>query len=145
MFYSTLLLAAAALCGLVTAQNGTFSTSGPLTIDPNSVPIDTRNGWCIGQRGNCPLACGGSATKNSCDAVRTTPTHTHHTSLTPAPDEPNLPMHLHRRQPPELHQLQQHAALLHLRPMDHRLQSGGRQQPAETQRLRLRAVWQQES
>jgi hypothetical protein len=72
MFYSTLLLATAALCGLATAQNGTFSTSGPLMVDPNSVPIATRDGWCIGQRGNCPLACGGSAYPNNCYPVRPT-------------------------------------------------------------------------
>ena len=65
MFYSTLLIAAAALCGLVSAQN--YSTSGGnLTVVPDSVPLDLRQAWCRGQRASCPEICGGDASQNLC-------------------------------------------------------------------------------
>lgn len=67
MYYSTLFIAAAAVFGLASAQN--YSTSGPLTVDPNSVPLDLRQSWCRGQTGNCPLICGGQAFPNNCSAV----------------------------------------------------------------------------
>ena len=67
MFYSTLLIAATTLCGLASAQN--YSTSGPLTIDPNSVDLDLRQSWCRGQTANCPLICGGQAYPNQCFVV----------------------------------------------------------------------------
>ena len=46
----------------------------PQTIDPNSVPIGTRQQWCTNQEASCPLLCtqvGGnnSPTSNTCDAV----------------------------------------------------------------------------
>ncbi|KAK3115823.1 hypothetical protein LTR53_004442 [Teratosphaeriaceae sp. CCFEE 6253] len=66
MFYSTLLLAATALTGLVSAQN--YSTSGPLTIDPNGVSYDLRLAWCRAQQNSCPQICGGQAYPNNCDA-----------------------------------------------------------------------------
>lgn len=76
MFYSILILAAAAL---TSAQNGSssgyYSTSGPLEIDPNSVSQDLRMAWCRGQQNNCPKICGGpdaglgAAYPNSCDPV----------------------------------------------------------------------------
>ncbi len=45
------------------------------TIDPNSVPLATRQGWCQSQQTACPLLClqlsGTDATTsaNDCDAV----------------------------------------------------------------------------
>lgn len=70
MFYSTLLLAAAAFTGLASAQN--YSTSGPLTVPADSVPIDLRLSWCRAQINNCPLICGGTASTNTCDGVSMT-------------------------------------------------------------------------
>lgn len=67
MFYSTLLLAATALTGLVSAQN--YSTSGAIAVDPNSVDYDTRLSWCRAQTNSCPQICGGQAYPNTCDAV----------------------------------------------------------------------------
>ncbi|KXL42022.1 hypothetical protein M433DRAFT_150136 [Acidomyces richmondensis BFW] len=66
MFYSRLLIAAAALTGLASAQN--YSTSGPLSVVPNSVPYDTRLAWCRAQTNSCPMICGGQASPNTCDA-----------------------------------------------------------------------------
>ncbi|KAK5132437.1 hypothetical protein LTR08_009048 [Meristemomyces frigidus] len=70
MFYSTLLIAASALTGLVSAQN--YSTSGALSIDPNGVDYDTRLSWCRAQTNSCPQICGGQASPNSCDATALT-------------------------------------------------------------------------
>jgi len=70
MFYSTLLLAATALTGLVSAQN--YSTSGPLTVVPSSVDLTLRQAWCRGQQNSCPLICGGQAYPNNCDPVSIT-------------------------------------------------------------------------
>ena len=67
MFYSTLLIAASAFTGLVSAQ--TYSTSGNLTIDPNGVDYNTRLSWCRAETNSCPLICGGQASPNTCDAV----------------------------------------------------------------------------
>lgn len=36
---------------------------------PDSVPINTRNNWCIYQRQNCPEVCGGQAYPNNCSVV----------------------------------------------------------------------------
>ncbi|OJJ71632.1 hypothetical protein ASPBRDRAFT_30044 [Aspergillus brasiliensis CBS 101740] len=69
------LIAIASLAGLVLSQN----TS---SIDPNSVPIDTRTSsdrvtieqWCQSQTSSCPLLCyqlpnaSGSPKENTCDA-----------------------------------------------------------------------------
>ena len=70
MFYSTVLLAATALTGLVSAQN--YSTSGPLSITPSSVDYNTRLAWCRAQTNSCPQICGGQASPNTCDPVCTT-------------------------------------------------------------------------
>lgn len=67
MFSSRLVIAAAALCGVVSAQ--VYSTSGNITVDPNSVPDATRLGWCRAQTQTCPQVCGGQASPNSCDPV----------------------------------------------------------------------------
>ncbi|KAK4546043.1 hypothetical protein LTR36_002180 [Oleoguttula mirabilis] len=67
MFYSTLLIAATALTGLVSAQN--YSTSGALTIDPSGVLYDTRLAWCRAETNSCPQICGGQASPNTCDAT----------------------------------------------------------------------------
>lgn len=67
MFYSTLLVAATALTGLVSAQN--YSTSGALSIDVSQVPYDTRLAWCRAETNSCPEICGGQASPNTCDAV----------------------------------------------------------------------------
>ncbi|KAK5737426.1 hypothetical protein LTR17_006653 [Elasticomyces elasticus] len=66
MFYSTLLIAATAFTGFVSAQN--YSTSGPLTIDPNGVPYADRLAWCRSQQISCPQLCGGVAQPNTCDS-----------------------------------------------------------------------------
>lgn len=50
------------------------STKAQYVIDPESVPIETRNKWCVSQEAVCPLLClqlpGASATtaSNTCDA-----------------------------------------------------------------------------
>ncbi|KAF2764809.1 hypothetical protein EJ03DRAFT_331521 [Teratosphaeria nubilosa] len=64
MFFSTILLAAAAAVG-VSAQN--YSTSGSLSITPDSVDYNTRLAWCVSENNNCREICGGEATV-SCDA-----------------------------------------------------------------------------
>ncbi|KAH9844510.1 Pci domain-containing protein [Teratosphaeria destructans] len=64
MFFSTILLAATAAVG-VSAQN--YSTSGPLSIVPDSVAYNTRLAWCVSENNNCREICGGQATV-SCDA-----------------------------------------------------------------------------
>ncbi|KAK0859942.1 hypothetical protein LTS02_008809 [Friedmanniomyces endolithicus] len=66
MFYSTLLIAATALNGFVSAQN--YTTSGPINITASSVPYDTRLAWCRAQQNSCPMLCGGQASPNSCDS-----------------------------------------------------------------------------
>ncbi|KAK1065081.1 hypothetical protein LTR74_008193 [Friedmanniomyces endolithicus] len=66
MFYSTLLIAATALTGFVSAQN--YTTSGPINITASSVPYDTRLAWCRAQQNSCPMLCGGQASPNSCDS-----------------------------------------------------------------------------
>lgn len=91
MFSSTLLLAAATLCGLVGAQN--YSTSGPLSIDPNSVSMDTRMAWCRGQTNNCPLICGGQASPNTCNPVSNTPKPSRHEHCTALPTQPTPSQH----------------------------------------------------
>lgn len=75
--FTLLLASAAALTGLVSAQNGSYSTSGPLYVDPNSIPIALRQSWCRGQQNNCWMICGGGADANlgdaypnECDPVR---------------------------------------------------------------------------
>lgn len=67
MFYSTLFIAVTALSGFVSAQN--YSTSGNLTIDPNSVELTLRQAWCRAEQNNCPLICGGRDSSNNCDPV----------------------------------------------------------------------------
>jgi len=67
MFYSTLLVAATAFTGFVSAQN--YSTSGAISITPSSVDYDTRLSWCRAQTNSCPQICGGTASPNTCDAV----------------------------------------------------------------------------
>lgn len=70
MFYSTVLLAATALSGLVGAQSMNETGTGP-TIDAGSVSYSTRQGWCRIQTQSCPQICGGrtEAGGNECDPV----------------------------------------------------------------------------
>ena len=67
MFYSTLLIAATALSGLVSAQN--FSYNGPYVVDPGTVDPDLRTAWCRGQTASCSSICHGDASMNNCDPV----------------------------------------------------------------------------
>jgi len=68
MFYSTLIVAASAFTGLVSAQN--YSTSGSnLTVVPSSVDYPTRQSWCRAQTNSCPELCGGQTSANDCDPV----------------------------------------------------------------------------
>ena len=66
MFSSTLLVAVTALSTLVSAQN--YSTSGPLSIEVDQIPIALRQSWCRAQLISCPEICGG-ANPNRCEAV----------------------------------------------------------------------------
>ncbi|KAL2216031.1 hypothetical protein M432DRAFT_85050 [Thermoascus aurantiacus ATCC 26904] len=50
MLARTLLLALTSAVSLVTAQD-------TRTIDPNSVPLSTRDNWCDSQKSACPLLC----------------------------------------------------------------------------------------
>lgn len=71
MFYSTLLLAAAAFSGVVTAQSTNETGSGP-QLDAGTVPIATRQQWCRTQTQSCPRLCGGQTEGgdgNNCDPV----------------------------------------------------------------------------
>lgn len=70
MFYSTVLLAAAAFTGLASAQN--YTTSGPLNITASQIDPNTRASWCLAQTHSCPEICGGQAYPNSCDQVSST-------------------------------------------------------------------------
>lgn len=67
MFYKSFLLATTALTGLVSAQN--YSTSGALSVVPNSVAYVLRQSWCRAQTNSCPEICGGQAYPNNCDPV----------------------------------------------------------------------------
>lgn len=66
MFFPTIAVAAVAAL---------FSTATAQTIDPNSVPLATRDAWCTSQISACPLICtqetnGSAATySNTCDAT----------------------------------------------------------------------------
>ncbi|KAM0701310.1 hypothetical protein Q7P35_011671 [Cladosporium inversicolor] len=67
MFYSTVVLAAAAFSGLVAAQSG----NSTVTIDPNSVTAATRQTWCRAQLQTCPQLCEDQRTTaggNTCDS-----------------------------------------------------------------------------
>lgn len=67
MFYSTVVLAAAAFSGLVAAQSG----NSTVTIDPNSVTAATRQTWCRAQLQTCPKLCPDERTTaggNTCDS-----------------------------------------------------------------------------
>ena len=59
MFYSTVLLAAAAFTGAVTAQSMNETGTGP-KIDAGSVTYATRQQWCRIQTQNCPRICDGA-------------------------------------------------------------------------------------
>ncbi|KAF2480688.1 hypothetical protein BDY17DRAFT_198066 [Neohortaea acidophila] len=67
MFSSTLLVATAALAGLVSAQTLNYTTSGPLNITASQVPISQRDTWCSSQMITCPQICGGQAYPNTCN------------------------------------------------------------------------------
>ncbi|KEF60054.1 uncharacterized protein A1O9_04904 [Exophiala aquamarina CBS 119918] len=61
---------------LLTAALAALTTSAvSQTIDPNSVPLSTREAWCLSQIAQCPLIClqeaGNSAAtySNTCDAA----------------------------------------------------------------------------
>ncbi|KAI7267019.1 hypothetical protein KC345_g8030 [Hortaea werneckii] len=97
MLYSTFLVAATAFTGFVSAQSSSSTQSssgaqttgavnqtgtqtdqtgddgeGQYTIDPNSVPLDTRMNWCLAQKNTCNSVCGGQAFPNDCDAATLT-------------------------------------------------------------------------
>ena len=69
MIYSTLLLAASAFAGVVSAQSFTDTGNNSYTVDPNSVDSDTRTSWCRAQTNSCPEICGGQYKENQCDSV----------------------------------------------------------------------------
>lgn len=85
MFYSTLLVAAAGLAGLATAQNTTsngtsstgYSTNNtsnyPYYLTSAQIALQTtadKTNWCLSQRNTCNQVCVGAALPNSCDVVR---------------------------------------------------------------------------
>jgi hypothetical protein len=93
MFYSTVLLAAAAFSGAVTAQSMNETGTGP-KIDAGSVSYAIRQQWCRIQTQNCPRICGGAtmAGGNICDPVsiasshiRPFTAHTNGVTRTPSP------------------------------------------------------------
>jgi len=55
-----------------------LSTRAQYTIDPSSVPIQTRQTWCTNQQSTCPLLClqlpgaSSSTTSNTCDPTSLT-------------------------------------------------------------------------
>ncbi|KAF2876555.1 hypothetical protein BDV95DRAFT_561044 [Massariosphaeria phaeospora] len=60
MLYASLLVAAAALSGLVSAQQNNTSPIGPCcNVDAGTVPPAQKTGWCDAQRNTCPEICGG--------------------------------------------------------------------------------------
>jgi hypothetical protein len=66
--------AALALAGAaaVSAQTGgadvpEYGSALDIKIDPNSVAINTRADWCVGQRNTCRILCGQSTNANDCD------------------------------------------------------------------------------
>jgi hypothetical protein len=73
MLYSSLLLAASALTGLVAAQQNYTTYTECCTIDPNSVDSKLRQDWCRAQLNTCPELCGGigklASGGNLCDPV----------------------------------------------------------------------------
>merc|ERR1712072_1631247 len=111
MLYSTFLVAATAFTGLVSAQStsntqsssGAQTTSGAqnqtgtqtgqtgddgegqYTIDPNSVPLATRQDWCRAQFNTCRGVCGGQAFPNNCDAATLT-----HSCVCTNGNQPNI-------------------------------------------------------
>merc|ERR1712029_584901 len=97
MLYSTFLVAATAFTGFVSAQSSSSIQSssgaqttgavnqtgtqtdqtgndgqGQYTIEPNSVPLATRQNWCRAQFNTCLGVCGGQAFPNNCDAATLT-------------------------------------------------------------------------
>jgi len=97
MLYSTFLVAATAFTGFVSAQSSSSTQSssgaqttgavnqtgtqtdqtgddgqGQYTIEPNSVPLATRQNWCRAQFNTCNSVCGGQAFPNNCDAATLT-------------------------------------------------------------------------
>jgi hypothetical protein len=75
MLYATLLLAVSALASVAFAQDAP-NTTACCNIDPGSVPLGTRNGWCTGERNTCLEVCGGiqnlAPNGNLCDPERLT-------------------------------------------------------------------------
>lgn len=81
LFTSALVVAVTSLVGLTSAQSTTNVNSQhadltknatgvyPFTIDPNTVPINTRQTWCTAQMNSCPYICNGRAYPNTCNAV----------------------------------------------------------------------------
>jgi hypothetical protein len=63
MLYTSLLAAAAAFSGLVSAQNDTTglpSSIGPCcTVDANTIPQAKKESWCQAETNTCPDVCGG--------------------------------------------------------------------------------------
>jgi len=98
MFYSTVLLAAAAFTGAVTAQSMNETGTGP-KIDAGSVTYATRQQWCRIQTQNCPRICDGAteAGGNICDPVsisshiRSYSARTNSMSRTPSPTLASAP------------------------------------------------------
>ncbi|KAF7595803.1 hypothetical protein BBP40_004615 [Aspergillus hancockii] len=64
-----LLSSLAVIAALASLGNGQTAS----TIDPNSVPLSTREQWCQSQKAACPLIClqlpgaSGSPNENTCD------------------------------------------------------------------------------
>ncbi|KAF1351262.1 hypothetical protein BDV97DRAFT_166770 [Delphinella strobiligena] len=55
LFTRVITAIALAMVSLATAQTNT--TGGDYYIDPDSVPISTRDSWCTSQTASCPLIC----------------------------------------------------------------------------------------
>ncbi|RGP59712.1 pci domain-containing [Fusarium longipes] len=45
----------------------TYKDSLEMTIDPNSVDLTTRSGWCGAQQNTCDTLCNDDTTKNNCN------------------------------------------------------------------------------
>lgn len=73
MLYSTLLVAAAAFSGFVSAQNSSTPIGDCCTVPANEVSDDLKESWCRAQTNTCPEICGGLGQVanggNTCDDV----------------------------------------------------------------------------
>jgi hypothetical protein len=76
MLYSSVIVAASAFAGLVSAQNTTGSYNTPIpccSVDAGSVPEDNKQSWCNANQNTCVDVCGGqnqiASGGNDCDPV----------------------------------------------------------------------------